>query len=122
MNEQETADIVEGGMQLESAICKAIGKRAVLRFTYNGYLRIVEPQSHGISTAGKEVLRGVQTGGGSASGPSLFGKLFEVGKMAGLGETGAVFAGPGIGFNPDDKGMIYVHCHLQPPGRHRSAR
>jgi hypothetical protein len=99
-------------LSLETAICESIRKRAVIRFMYDDKLRIVEPQSHGISTAGKEVVRGVQTGGGSESGLSPFGKLFEVRKMSDLRETGAVFAGPGRGFNPDDKGMIFVHCHL----------
>ncbi|WP_243371710.1 hypothetical protein [Geotalea sp. SG265] len=93
-------------------ICEAIRKRAVLRFIYNGRLRIVEPQCHGISTAGNEVLRGVQTGGESETGATIFGKLFEVARMADLGETGDVFAKPGLGFNPQDKGMAVVHCHL----------
>lgn len=97
---------------MNSAICEAIRKRAVLRFVYNGLLRIVEPQSHGVSRADHEVLRAVQTGGESESGLSPYGKLFEVAKMADLKETGDTFASPGRNFNPDDKGMKCVHCHL----------
>lgn len=97
---------------VNTAICEAIRKRTVLRFFYHGRLRIVEPQCHGISTAGNEVLRGVQTGGESETGATAFGKLFEVAKMSDLRETGEVFAGPGRGYNPQDKGMVVVHCHL----------
>jgi hypothetical protein len=79
---------------------------------YDNNVRIVEPQCHGISTTGKEVLRGIQTGGVSKSGFTSFGRLFDVGKMSGLVETGSVFAGPGPGFNPNDHGMIFIHCHL----------
>ncbi len=98
--------------QWETVICEAIGKKAVLQLIYGGYLRTVEPQCHGISTAGNEVLRGIQTGGESRSGLARFGKLFEVSKMSGLTITGLNFSGPGPGYNPDDQGMIYVHCHL----------
>lgn len=97
---------------VNSAICEAIRKKAVLQFIYKGRLRIVEPQAHGISTAGKEVLRGVQVGGESETPATSFGKLFEVARMTDLRETGETFAGPGRGYNPGDRGMSYVHCHL----------
>jgi hypothetical protein len=46
---------------MNAAICAAIKKKAVIQFNYKGSLRIVEPQCHGTSTAGNEVLRGFQT-------------------------------------------------------------
>jgi hypothetical protein len=98
---------------MNSVICEAIRKKAVLRFTYEGHPRIVEPQTHGISTAGKEVLRAVQTGGSSESAMTAFGKLFEMAKMSNIEETGETFSGPGAGFNPRDKGMRLIHCHLR---------
>jgi hypothetical protein len=33
--------------------------------------------------------------------------------MSELKETGETFSGPGPHFNPNDKGMIYVHCSLE---------
>jgi hypothetical protein len=94
------------------AICKAIGKKAVIQFEYHETIRTVEPQSHGISSAGNEVIRAVQTSPRNQFGKSIEGRLFEVSKMSGLKETGEHFTNPGPHYNPDDKGMIYVHCHL----------
>jgi predicted nucleotidyltransferase len=95
-----------------AAICKAIRNKAVLQFTYECKLRIVEPQCHGISTAGNEVMRGSQTGGRSRSRRSIAEKLFEVAKISELKETGDTFSDPGPNYNPNDQAMIYVHCHL----------
>lgn len=97
---------------MNTVICKAIRKKAMLRFYYKGLLRVVKPHAHGFSTRGNEVLRGVQTGGESESGKMFFGKLWTVAEMDGLEETGEMFGEPGPGFNPDDKGMREVHCHL----------
>jgi|SRR4029077_1934584 hypothetical protein len=98
--------------KFNKAICKAIGTKAILQFEYHGTLRTIEPQSHGISSAGNEVVRAVQTHPHAQFGTSIEGKLFEVSKMSGLKETGAHFIAPGPHYNPDDKGMVYVHCHL----------
>jgi len=97
---------------LNTAICQAIKKKRVIQFTYTGELRIVEPQCHGMSTAGKEVMRGFQTGGSSRSSRSIAEKLFEVSKISELSETGDTFSRPGPHYNPNDQGMIYVHCRL----------
>jgi predicted nucleotidyltransferase len=95
------------------AICNAIKKKAVIQFKYANELRIVEPQCHGISTAGKEVMRGFQTGGRSRSRRSVAEKLFEISKITGLKETGETFSNPGPNYNPNDQAMIYVHCRLE---------
>jgi hypothetical protein len=34
-------------------------------------------------------------------------------KMSNIEETGETFSGPGAGFNPRDKGMRLIHCHLR---------
>jgi hypothetical protein len=94
-------------------ICKAIKKKAVIQFRYREELRKVEPQSHGISSAGNEIIRGVQTYPRDASGKTIEGKLYIVSRMADLKETGEAFSKPGPHFNPDDKAMKYVHCCLE---------
>lgn len=99
-------------LKLNKAICKAIQKKAVIQFDYHGTVRTVEPQSHGISSAQNEVIRGVQTNPPAAYGKSIEGKLYDVSKMSGLKETGKHFSEPGPHFNPNDRGMIYIHCHL----------
>jgi hypothetical protein len=99
-------------LKLNRAICKAIRKKAVIQFEYREKVRTVEPQTHGISSARNEVIRAVQTSPRDPYGKSIEGKLYDVSKMSALRETGANFLKPGPHFNPNDKGMIYVHCHL----------
>jgi hypothetical protein len=96
-------------------ICKAIEKKAVIQFKYREDRkdRIVEPQAHGISSLGNEVIRAVQTYPRGPSGKSIEGKLYIVSLMSDLKETGETFSTPGQHFNPNDKGMIYVHCSLE---------
>jgi len=103
---------------MNTVICDAIRKKAVLAFQYKGSLRQVEPQCHGISSVGNEVLRAVEVGGGSGSSDPI-GKLFDVSKMSALAETGKYFTGPAPNHNPADKAMTLVHCCLPRP---RAAR
>ena len=95
-------------------ICRAIRKKAVIQFNYHGTQRSVEPQSHGISSAKNEVIRGVQTNPFDPSGKQIEGKFYKVSEMTDLKETGESFSKPGPHFNPNDRGMIYVHCSLAP--------
>jgi hypothetical protein len=94
------------------AICEAIEKKAVIEFNYNGSLRTVEPQCHGTSTAGNEVLRGFQIKNHHNPSESPSNKLFEVSKISVLKKTAKTFSKPGPHYNPNDKAMSYVHCHL----------
>jgi hypothetical protein len=104
---------------MNTAICDAIKKKAVITFEYNGSLRIVEPQCHGISSAGNEILRGVQINGGKRSVESIVGKLFDVSKMSNLREAGRNFLDPAPNHNPNDKAMKLVHCCLPLQGPKR---
>jgi predicted DNA-binding transcriptional regulator YafY len=56
-----TRKILAAGRQLgirrDPLIISAIRRKLVLQFNYNGKLRTVEPQTYGLSTAGREVLR-----------------------------------------------------------------
>src|SRR4051794_33518452 len=69
--------------QNRAKIEDAIETKSVLRFVYDGKERIVEPQTHGLSVKGKEVLRARQIGGDSRSGQAPVAKLFDVEKMSG---------------------------------------
>lgn len=95
---------------MNTAICAAIRDRAVVEFYYNGGTRTVEPHCHGISTAGNEVLRGYQTGGYSSSGDPVGWRMYLVGDISGLRQTGATFPVNRPGYNPDDPGMSSIHC------------
>ena len=97
---------------MNATICDAIRRRAVITFGCDGGSRTVEPHCHGNSTADNEVLRGYQTGGYSESGNPVGWKLFEVGKMSSIRLEGQTFASNRPGYNPSDKGMSSVHCHV----------
>ena len=97
---------------MNSTICQAIGTRAVIEFSYGGGHRVVEPHTHGISTAGNEVLRGYQISGYSSSQSSPFWRLFDVSRITGLTVTTGTFPTNRPDFDPDDDGMTQVHCHV----------
>jgi len=99
---------------MNAAICDAIKKRAIIAFQYKGSLRLVEPQCHGTSSAGNEVLRAVEVGDGGRSSPPI-GKLFDVSKMSQLKESGGHFANAALNHNPADRAMTFVHCCLPRP-------
>lgn len=93
-------------------ICAAIRSHKVIQFSYDECERVVEPFCHGTSTAGKELLRGYQVDGQSASGAPVGWKLFAVSKIVGLSQTGETFSGVRSDFNPSDPAMSDVHCHV----------
>lgn len=79
-------------------------------FFYDGGERTVEPHCYGISTAGKEVLRGYQTGGFSHSNEQMGWRLFDVEKMGATAQTGETFKENRPDYNPQDKQMTDIHC------------
>lgn len=97
---------------MNTDICKAIAGRRVLEIWYDGGTRIVEPHCHGFSTAGNEVVRAYQSSGYSNSGERSAWKMLKVAEIGSLKETGAVFTQNRPGYNPQDKGIASVHCHV----------
>jgi hypothetical protein len=97
---------------VNTVICNAIKSWAVIEFYYERDFRRVEPHCHGVSKAGHEVLRGYQTGGFSQSGNPIGWRLFDVRKISNLYQTNETFSTARPGYNPNDQGMISVHCHV----------
>ena len=97
---------------MNQRICQAIGGRFVIEFSHGGGRRVVEPHTHGISTAGNEVLRGYQVSGYSSSRTPPFWSLFDVSKMTRLTLTADTFPTNRPDHDPDDAGMTQVHCHV----------
>src|ERR1051325_3086013 len=95
-------------MKKNRTILSAIKNREVLAFVYGGKIRQVEPQTYGLSTAGRPVLRAFQTGGDSRSGWIHIARLFDESKISGLKKTGATFAGPLPSHNPQDSAMTEI--------------
>lgn len=50
------APVVEAKSATHEALVRAIREKQVLRFTYNGHVRVVEPHAYGVSAAGETVL------------------------------------------------------------------
>ena len=97
---------------MNTAICAAIGARAVLQFYYDGGLRTVEPHCHGISSARNEVVRAYQTAGYSRSGKPVGWKLFVVADISKLQSLSLTFRKDRPGYNKNDQGMTRVHCSV----------
>jgi hypothetical protein len=97
-------------------IVAAIKNKCVLRFVYNGEERIVEPQTYGVSRAGKEILRARQIGGGGQSGEARIAKLFDMEKISRLKTTGNHFTQTLPAHNPNDSAMMKIFATLPKPG------
>jgi hypothetical protein len=94
------------------AITEAINRKVLLQFSYNGRVRTVEPYCYGLSTAGSDVLRAIEVGGSSRSGPAGFGKLWKVSEMSEVRVSEERFAPDDPNYNPDDKAMTKVYCRI----------
>jgi hypothetical protein len=105
-------DIVFHGVRINRSICRAIEKRIRLRCKYDTKTRIIEPQCHGLTKDLNEVVRIVEIYPGDQYGKPVEGKLFIASKMLGLSEIAGKVFEPGPHYNPEDKGMKYIHCHL----------
>jgi len=90
----------------------AINGRQGLKFSYEGYVRIVEPQTYGMSYTGRYVLRAYQTRGESRSGQSKIAKLFDVAKISKLQNSGEHFKRPLPSHNPQDSAMTLIFATL----------
>ena len=92
---------------MNGLIVEAIRSRRRLRFTYNGKMRIVEPQCYGLGTRGTELLRAHQLQGGAQPEP-----LFDVSKMSGLTALNVHFMKPGPNYRKNDSAMRTIYCQL----------
>ncbi|HEX4665229.1 MAG TPA: hypothetical protein VH207_01410 [Chthoniobacterales bacterium] len=114
------ADERQLGIRRDPLIISAIKRKAVLTFRYNGKQRTVEPQTYGLSTAGREVLRACERSVAKSSKPSGMAKLFDVAKTSELQETGLRFPQALPAHNPDDSAMTEIFATL--PRQRRFSR
>lgn len=104
-----------GPIKKNKTLLSAIKNKQILRFTYDGKERTVEPQTYGISIAGHEVLRAFQKSGGSRSGRPKMAKLFDLAKISKLKLTGERFSQALPEHNPQDSAMVEVFASLPRP-------
>ena len=92
-------------------IIDAINNLQVLKFTYSGIDRVVEPHAIGISSTGKILLRCFQTLGGHVT-PRHEWDLCELSKISNLSFSGDYFQTPRPGYRKGDSHMIRVFAQL----------
>jgi len=97
---------------MNQTICDAIYNRCVLKFTYDGLPRTVEPHAYGLSRKLNEVIRCYQTGGTSRSGKLPAWRLMEVNRIKFLIVTEEHFVGERAGYKKGDKNMSTIFCEL----------
>jgi hypothetical protein len=103
------------GIRRDPTIISAIHDKAALKFIYNHEPRLVEPQTYGLSTTGKEILRAHQISGSGRNGCSQMAKLFDLAKISGLEKTAQRFAEALPEHNPDDSAMVEIFATLPLP-------
>ena len=97
---------------MNQIICGAIYDRRVMKFSYHGHPRVVEPHAHGLSLALNEVIRCYQTGGTSRSGKVPDWRLMRVDQIKSLTVTEEHFVGERNGYVRGDKSMSTIFCEL----------
>lgn len=95
-------------------LCHAISARRVIRFVYNGFLRVVEPHAYFVTTKGHEALRGYQRNYGGLT-PQPGWHVFRADLLSGLMPTTITFATPRVDYNPDDRLMKAFFVRLPEP-------
>lgn len=88
-------------------ICQAIYSRRLLRFSYAGELRTVEPHALGYDREGDTVLSAWQVSGGPAGW-----RTFAVSKMLAIGMSDRSFPSARPGYNRADPGVGDVICQM----------
>ena len=99
-------------MSVYDVLAQAIEERRVVTFTYDGFLRVVEPFLLGTTTAGRDALRAYQTAGGSRSGKVPEWRVFLLDKIVGLTTCQKQFSGERPLYNPADEGMQAIGAHI----------
>jgi predicted DNA-binding transcriptional regulator YafY len=95
---------------MNALICRAIRERRLLRFSYEGGDREIEPYCHGFSREAQELLRGYQIAGASRSGESTGWKTFRVDRMSAVAVCFTTFPPDRTGYGQSDNHMATLHC------------
>jgi len=94
--------------RLAGLICRAIGERRRLSFSYKGSRRLADPYILGTDADGTLLLSAVQVAGGSGSGF----RSFVVTEIAALAVSEEHFFGNHPDYNPRDRLFVRVLCQV----------
>lgn len=89
---------------MHQLIIDAVNGKHVLRFSYDGKDRIVEPHCYGLDNENHDALRAFQLGAGW--------RLFHTSKILSLHHDGTKFRDARAGYNPADKAMKTIYARL----------
>lgn len=103
---------------MDERLCEAIGRRRLLRLTYGGEVRLVEPYLHGVRNPNTEVLVCFQRSGGSKSGASSGWKALHVAAIEAAEITDIAFVGDQESFNPTGSSYNITSIHCLVEARH----
>ena len=95
---------------MNAFISRAIRERRVLRFTYEGGSREIEPYCHGLSRDSQELVRGYQIAGASRSGQPTGWKTFRVDRMSAIAVAFTTFPAGRDSYDATENRMATVHC------------
>ena len=88
-------------------IARAIAEKRVLKFTYDGEPRVVEPHVYGRGVKGDDLLKCWQPNGFDGGW-----KLFRVSDMRTLHPTQESFSGPRQGYRRRDPALERIYAEL----------
>jgi predicted DNA-binding transcriptional regulator YafY len=94
-------------MMQNLTLARAIAEKRVLKFTYDGEARVVEPHVYGRGVKGDDLLKGWQTNGFDGGW-----KLFRVSDIRTLHPTQEGFSGPRQGYKRRDAAMARIYAEL----------
>lgn len=93
---------------LKPSICLAIRDGKVLRVTYKGTARLIEPRVYGVDAAGEELLRGWQI-----SPPPADWRTLRLDKSTSLATTATPFEGARADPSWDNELLSKIYCERQ---------
>ena len=96
----------------KSIICDAVNNKQIIRFNYEGRIRIVEPHLVGQKSNNDIQLSAYQVGGTSESRKRPPWRYYDLSGMTRLTLTGDTFDHPRPGYNRNDKNMTHIYCRI----------
>ena len=97
----------------DQIICNAIHQRCLLRLTYDGGHRIVEPHAYGHNNnKGHDLLRAYQVSGSSKSYEYVGWKIFRRDEMTSILVLEQHFERPRQGYKRGDTALDRIYCEL----------
>lgn len=92
---------------MKELICAAVKQKKTMRFSYEGASIIAEPFCVGVTTDGKEVMKGFQIAGGASGW-----RLYEIAKVQNPEVTKISFGLTRQGFNAEEN-MKSIECKVE---------